>query len=276
MRLRSEYLLYAAACIAMATLLGAFNAYLVVAMDSPVAFDKFLGFYWFSWALGLVVPGQVGDVASLTYLMKRAGLSWPRIMARAMLDKFISFSVMVLLAAIAVLRYAATFEVDKDKLIWTAAIVLVAAAAAVHVVGKFLLRPTCTSAWADKVRTGLRELARFVRGNPGLVGINFAGTTLKIILIGTAYWYTFQASGAQHPPWLDVVLLVTVSSLVAYIPVSFNGLGTVEVTGILLFSLLGLGEELVLSSYLVLRLTVLGIAWAPSLLILLISGKHGR
>ena len=72
------------------------------------------------------------------------------------------------------------------------------------------------------------------------------------------------------------MLLVTVSLLVAYIPVSFNGLGTVEITGILLFSLLGLGEELVLSSYLVLRATVMLIAWMPSLLILALSGKERR
>jgi len=274
--LRSEYLLYGAVCIAVATLLGSFNAYLVVAIDSAVSYRKFLSFYWFSWALGLVVPGQVGDVASLTYLMKRAGIEWSRIMARAVLDKFISFLVMALLAGFSLLRFSGKIEIETGTIVGTAAAALAITAIALYLVRNILLRATRESEWLEKVRTSFRDLASFVRDKPRLVGINFVGTSFKILLIGTAYWYVFQAGGAQDPPWLDVVLLVTVSSLVAYIPVSFNGLGTVEVTGILLFSLLGLGEELVLSSYLVLRLTVLIIAWAPSLLILLISGKGSR
>ncbi len=274
--LRSDYLLYGAICIVVATLLGSFNAYLVVAIDSTVSFGRFVSFYWFSWALGLVVPGQVGDVASLTYLMKRAGIEWSKIMARAVLDKFISFLVMALLAGIALLLFSEQIEIETGTIVWIAAAALTITAIALYLVRNILLSAARESAWLEKVRTSFRDLATFVRDKPWLVGINFVGTSLKILLIGTAYWFVFQAGGAQDPPWLEVVLLVTVSSLVAYIPVSFNGLGTVEVTGILLFSLLGLGEELVLSSYLVLRLTVLIIAWAPSLLILLISGKDGR
>lgn len=274
--LNSEYLLYGAICIVIATLLGGFNAYLVVAIDSTVSFGRFISFYWFSWALGLVVPGQVGDVASLTYLMKRAGIEWSKIMARAVLDKSISFLVMALLAGIALLRFSEEIEIETGTIVWTVAAALTIAAIALYLVRNVLLRAARESAWLGKVRTSFRDLATFVSGKPWLVGINLVGTTLKILLIGTAYWYVFQAGGAQDPPWLEVVLLVTVSSLVAYIPVSFNGLGTVEVTGILLFSILGLGEELVLSSYLVLRLTVLIIAWAPSLLILLFSRKNSR
>jgi uncharacterized membrane protein YbhN (UPF0104 family) len=197
-------------------------------------------------------------------------------MARAVLDKSISFLVMALLAGIALLRFSEKIEIETGTIVWTAAAALTIAAVAMYLVRNVLLRATKESAWLGKVRTSFRDLATFVSGKPWLVGINFVGTTLKILLIGTAYWYVFQAGGAQDPPWLDVILLVTVSSLVAYIPVSFNGLGTVEVTGILLFSLLGLGEELVLASYLVLRLIVLIIAWSPSLLILLLSGKDSR
>lgn len=272
--LNADYLLYGAACIIAATLLGSFNAYLVVAIDSTVSYSKFLACYWFSWALGLVVPGQVGDVASLTLLLKRAGLDWSKIMARAVLDKFISFFVMALLAGLALFRYSAMVEIETGAVAWIAATAVVLTAAAYYLARKILA--THKVAWVDKIRSSFKDLAGFVRKRPALVAINFFGTTLKILLIGTAYWYVFLAGGAENPPWFEVILLVTVSSLVAYIPISFNGLGTVEVTGILLFSFLGLGQELVLSSYLVLRVTVLAIAWVPSLLILAFSGKGSR
>lgn len=269
--LRTDYLVYAAVCIVTATLLGSFNAYLVVAIDSVVSYTRFLACYWFSWALGLVVPGQVGDVASLTLLLNRAGLDWSKIMARAVLDKFISFFVMACLAGLALLRYSAMVEIEAETMAWVAVIGFLVVAGAYYLARKMLA--SSEAAWIGKIRSGFMDLAGFISQRPGLVAINFIGTTFKILLIGTAYWYVFKAGGAENPPWLDVILLVTVSSLVAYIPVSFNGLGTVEVTGILLFAFLGLGQELVLSSYLVLRVTVLFIAWLPSLLILAISGK---
>jgi len=274
MSLHPKHLLYAAACIATATLLGSYNAYLIVAVDSIVSYARFLGFYWVSWALGLVVPGQIGDVASLTYLMKRAGVDWAKIMARAVLDKLISLLVMAMLAGIALIRFASIIEIQYRTLVWIAAAGLVVIAAAFFFLRKMLLASPNEKPWAARVRSSIRDVGAFVRDYPALVTINVFGTTLKILLIGTAYWFVFLAGGAENPPWLDVILLVTVSSLVAYIPVSFNGLGTVEITGILLFSLLGFSEELVLSSYLVLRVTVLAIAWAPSMLVLLLSRQH--
>ena len=37
----------------------------------------------------------------------------------------------------------------------------------------------------------------FARAHPGLVAINLLGTTIKILMIGTAYWYVFMAGGAR-------------------------------------------------------------------------------
>ena len=274
--LRPGLLTAAAACIVVATLLGSYNAYLVVAIDTPVPFARFLSFYWFSWALGLVVPGQVGDVASLTYLMKRTGLDWTKIIGRALLDKLISFAIMIVLAGVALLRFSANLSVEKGTFLSAAAIVVAVAIVAVLVAIALFTKTKRGNEIRARFLEGAIDVMTFARAHPGLVAINLLGTTIKILMIGTAYWYVFMAGGATNPPWLDIVLLVTVSSLVAYIPVSFNGLGTVEITGILLFSLLGLGEELVLSSYLVLRATVMLIAWMPSLLILAWSGKEHR
>jgi uncharacterized membrane protein YbhN (UPF0104 family) len=274
--LRVDYLLAAGLCIVIATLLGSFNAYLIVAIDTPVKYGKFLSYFWFSWALGLVVPGQVGDVASLTFLMKRAGLDWTRIVTRALIDKLISFGVMVALAGLALLRFSTSLTLNLPALWLTAVAVAVGAIALFFLVRAYVAQSARGAAIAEKVRSNFTESWAFVRSHSMLVVTNLIGTVIKILLIGSAYWYVFLAGGADEPFWLDIVLLVTVSSLVAYIPISFNGLGTVEVTGILLFSTLGLGSELVLSSYLVLRALVILIAWVPSLPILAGSAKEHR
>lgn len=275
-RFRLDYVALAAACIIVATFLGSGNAYLVVAIDAPVSYGRFVSYYWLSWALGLVVPGQIGDIASLTYLMNRAGLDWRKIVARALLDKLISFAVMVALAGAALLTLPARLNVDTRTLGWIAAILLVVVFGGYLVTRVILPNAKRGSAWLVNIRSSITDVSTFVRDHPALVTVNLVGTTIKILLIGTAYWFVFMAGGAEDPRWLQIVLLVTVSSLVAYIPISFNGLGTVEITGVLLFSLLDLGEELVLSSYLVLRVVVILVAWIPALPIFVLSGKQRR
>lgn len=274
--LRGDYLFYAAASITVATLIGSVIAYLVVAMDTAVSYARFVGFYWFSWALSLVIPGQIGDIASLTILMKRAGLEWPRILSRAVLDKAISFTVMSLMAMLALIRYSDYLKVETSALALTLPVLLVLVILAWYAVKRLATGPADRFDWLVPVLTNLRDTTEFVKRKPMLIAVNVLGTALKIVLVGTAYWFIFLAGGAPSPDWAGVVLLATVSSLVAYVPISFNGLGTVEVTGILLFSMLGMSEELVLASYLVLRVTVLTIAWTPSLFIYLFSGKSAN
>jgi hypothetical protein len=62
--------------------------------------------------------------------------------------------------------------------------------------------------------------------------------------------------------------------LVAYLPVSFNGIGTVELAGVALFGTVGVPAAAVFSGYMALRAMVLVIAWVPAGLFLLHTGKQ--
>ena len=70
-----------------------------------------------------------------------------------------------------------------------------------------------------------------------------------------------------------MVPLVSACALVAYVPVSFNGIGTVEMAGVFVFGHLGIPGAGVLAAILCLRLIVIALAWIPASLWLARAGR---
>jgi uncharacterized membrane protein YbhN (UPF0104 family) len=108
-----------------------------------------------------------------------------------------------------------------------------------------------------------REAKTTVQLHLARVFTNIILTIIKVLLIGVAYWCMFRGLGGDVN-LLEVVFLVPASALIAYLPISFNGIGTVEITAVYLFNKIGLSTTTILASYLVLRIIVLLIAWIPA------------
>lgn len=266
--LDSYWLVASAAAILIAVLIGTLNLHLLISSGGEIAMHRFLPIYWVSWAFSLVVPGQVGDLFSLSVLLRRSGLSWHAIVGRTLVDKLLSLVVLGILAGFGLARW--WHQLSWDMGYWPAIAMI-----AVLVGGLILLKAAAkTSRWieivAQTIATVGHEFSVTVRRYPLRVATNFTLTWLKVIFTGIAYWAMFKSLGAPQLQLLDVLLLMAASSLVAYLPVSFNGLGTVELTGILLFASLGVPEDTVFSAYLGLRVLVLGLAWGPTALWLLL------
>ena len=267
------WLLAAAAAILVSTLTGSYALYLLISRDRALHYRRFLGAYWMSWGVGLVVPGQIGDVAMLTVLMQRRGLQWPTSLGRSLLDKLISLAVLCGFAAWELLALLPAARVTPAQ--------IAVGAAALGLIGlamSLLLRHASGGEHdghrlLEAVRTTAREIANSALRHPGRTTANLALTVLKFGFIVLAYWCVFRALGQDQLEYLRALPLVAVSALVAYIPVSFNGLGTVEFAGIWLFGAVGIAKAAVLSAYLLLRVMVLTIAWLP-VSIALLASRH--
>jgi uncharacterized membrane protein YbhN (UPF0104 family) len=264
--LQPAWLGWAAVAIVLSTLLGACNAHLLVNRLGEVPWRLFLPVYWCAWALSLVVPGQIGDVAGISLMLRKYQLAWHVTLARSLLDKAISLLVMLLFAGSGLFLVGRQYmTVDMRSMTITGMVVLMG------LLFIMLLRRRLGRLF-DPGRTGLRgllgrlfaEALATARQHPLRLGLNISLSILKIILIGLSYWLVFAALGQADIPVFSVIALAAASSIVAYVPVTFNGLGTVEATGILLFTQLGLGASSVLSAYLCLRLLVYLLAWLPA------------
>lgn len=270
---RIEYLVAAAGLVAAATLIGAVSIHLFFEPEDKLSFRSFLPVFWLSWAIGLVFPGQIGDVASLSALLKRRGIDWPRALARSLTDKLISFSLMLVFAGAALITLpGASWSVGSW---WLLALAL--AMMSVLYVGRKQLFARLAQHFPRGsilfVRTA-DETCSIARRHPGRIILNSMITVLKIALTGASYWFIFAALGYGDIGLWNVVCLAAASSLVAYLPVSFNGIGTVELAGVALFGTVGVPAAAVFSGYMALRAMVLVIAWVPAGLFLLHTGKQ--
>lgn len=263
--LTPAWILAAIAVIAVATMIAALALFLLIGRDQALSFRRFIGAYWTAWGVGLVVPGQVGDLATLTLLLQRRGLHWPTSLGRSLLDKAIS---LVVLGGFAAVELRAWWPAIRPS---AAGIAMILAGIAVVALVAWLAirRAMCGNASGGRLVQGVcataREMSESALQHPGRTAANFALTILKFALIVFAYWCVFRALGEEQLDYSRALPLVATSALVAYIPVSFNGLGTVELAGIALFGGIGIEKSAVLSAYLLLRVMVLAIAWLPLL-----------
>lgn len=256
-RIDGHWTLAAATLMCASTVIGAGGLYLLLNTERALSFLAFLPLYWTAWAVGLVFPGQVGDMVSLTVVLQRRGLAPAVTLGRSMADKLVSLLLMIAFALWAVRQ-------RLSPLLFAALVLGALLGGALLLVllrrGGRLARHRAT----QFLLKALNEALLVARRHPGLIALNAGLTLLKICLSGLAYWCMFQAFGFAAAPAWDVITLVAVSSLVAYIPISFNGVGTAEAAGVALFSTVGVTAPSVLASYLVLRAIGLCLAWIPA------------
>ena len=92
----------------------------------------------------------------------------------------------------------------------------------------------------------------YIRMGKKMILVDCCITFFRVLVLGCAYWFAIRAYG---PPsfFLHTLCLPIMAGLVAYIPISFNGLGTVEVSLVFLFDKIGLEAAQVISAALTLR-----------------------
>jgi uncharacterized membrane protein YbhN (UPF0104 family) len=259
------------------TLLGAFNAWQLGGLHGRVPLPRFIAAFWSAWAVGLVLPGQVGDLVWLTALLRRFGIPVSQAAGRLGVDKLIAL--LVALGAVAALPWA-TSDARMLPLAAGAAVAIAAllgaVAAAPAVAGWIGARLDVQARWRRLLSDTLEEAGDVVRRTPGRAALDLLLSLGKFALTGVSYWLVFAALGEATLPLWPVAVIAASAGLVAYIPISFNGVGTVEFTGVLLFSTLGIPAPVVASAYLLLRAVNLAVAWIPVAVLLPVLARAQR
>lgn len=268
-------LVAAAFVIATATVVGAINSYLICGASRVIGFAGYLRTFWVAWAIGLIFPGQVGDMLTLTHVLRRRGMPLAESVARTSIDKLISL-ICTLLVASQIYRLrdvAATRYLSMGAGLLALGIVIFIAISLwiLHHVDRQRFR----NRWISGAIAAAAEVARTVLTRPWIVVLDFVLSLIKIGLTGTAYWLVVRALIPAAPSLQQVTIAAVSSGLVAYLPLSANGIGTVEMAGAGLFGEIGLGLATVLSMYIVLRLVNILLAWIPAVFLLPELLRHG-
>lgn len=249
------------------TLVGASNLFLLLSRRDPTPFWALLKGFWFAWAFNLVSPGQVGDLAVLSNWLKGRGVAWHQGFSYILIDKLLSLLVILGFSLWGLVGISGwVIDLVPGRL----AVLGISLFGALFIVLFLLLKSTAVN---DFVSRFLEVSLDYLREFPGTVLANAGVSVIKFTFTGAAYWWGFQSVGETSLSFFTVLGLVASSSLIAYLPISFNGIGTVEVTGIALFGLFQVPAEVVLVVYLLMRALVFMVAWLPVGLCLIFSGS---
>lgn len=256
-------------------LLGAANAWWLALADRRVAFGDFLAHYWAGWLVGLVVPGQVADSLTLGLLLRREQVPLSESLAGLGLDKLLTLLVYVAALGALPLVLAGILDALAPALV-LAGVLLALLLLALAEAPLRRLRERARARWLRAAAATIANASALLRARPWAALANLLLSLVKATLTGFSYWCALRAVGLPLAAAdLPAITLCALSAgLVAYLPLSFNGVGTVELTGLVLFGALGHPPGPVLAAYLWLRLAVLLVAGVPVLALLLRGRWH--
>jgi len=232
-------------------LLGSFNQYILFTAFSNLPFKRFITAYFKAYAFGLLLPSQIGD-ASIAFFLKSEGLYYSQTLSVYILDKCLTFILYILVLFLFLGDIMGYPEIISLSL-------LIALGFLMSIVFYIIVKLTNSFpvSWRENrlmrfIHSLSSQLFFFAKHHPFLLLINFFLTCLKLGLVMLCYHAMITALDYSLSIW-KVGLAALASGIVGYIPVSIQGLGTVEAMALLNFKTLGVSPPDVLACYLVLR-----------------------
>lgn len=252
-----------AACVILISviwlLLGGFNIWLLLTCLTPVPLRSFQTVYFTSWGTALLLPGQMGDATQIL-LLKRYGIAVQKSSAAYLVDKFFSLTWLLLVAAYGIAIYAPEIPRWFLPTVYIVGVLIAVFTLALARRLRFQphSRPARVQTWIEHL---IAQLWAF-RHYPGTLLLNIFFTLVKWGMVAVLYELAFRAFGTSVG-FQAAATIPVISSLVGHLPVTVGGAGTMEWTGVFLFSRIGAEQATVLSVYLFLRGILMVIVLVP-------------
>lgn len=212
-----------------------------------LSFGKLFKYNFYSWAIGNLLPSKLGEL-SLVYFLKKDEIAVADGMAVSVVDKFIS------LILFGLVSFVGIFFIFPRSLAYSLFISLFALSVLFLVVTFLLLNKKLMKFIPRKVRPyfdSFRDsLYSFVTKNKKETRNNFIITMIKWGFATLYFYVVFIALGVRVP-FLLVLVINMVVSLISLIPISINGLGVRQAVGVYLFSSVGIPAAMSLNMYLI-------------------------
>jgi uncharacterized protein (TIRG00374 family) len=231
-------------------IISGINVWMILTHDIKLKLYLFLKHYFTSLALSFITPAQLGDV-SISYFLVKENIPVSKTLAAYTVDKFSMFLIYLSVTAIGILLFIPQAAIYS--------FVIGVSGIAILFILFFLFKkgikiPRFTG-FIEKIIIQVSKLINDIKSIPlKYIAFNFMGNIIKFLLLSFAYFAGFKSFG-QYVQWPDIGILPIMSGLVAYLPISIGGIGTVEFTAIELFNKIGISSSIVLSVYFFLRMS---------------------
>ncbi|MCP3682763.1 MAG: flippase-like domain-containing protein [bacterium] len=220
---------------------------LLTAPLANIPFKKLFKHYCMSWAVGLVMPGRIGDF-SIIYFLGKEGIKTGQATSIALLEKVLT---MIVLAAIAVIGFF-TF-LTLTQAIWLVVILVLGFSLFVAMLftglGRVLVRKILGK-HQKKFAGFSTTLNYFLKKQKKRLLLALIFAFLRWIASSLTIYIIILALG-QHVDFVSVILVHATVIMVSMIPLTMAGLGIRESAAVFLFGKIGVLATVVTGIYLI-------------------------
>lgn len=220
--------------------------------NKPIGFWRMFKYYFMMLMVGLFVPGLFGQL-SLIFFLKKEGLSYTESTSVALIDKALMFFIVLFFTSFSLFIFSNILNLTAITVILCFGFLL-----GIFIVftnsGHDLVKIFMPKKIFSKIETLLKLFLGY-KSNKRLLALNISIGFMKWIMRAFYYYFLFVSLGL----WVPFVYVITISSietLIAAIPISLSGLGLRESIGTLLYTQLGFSSSVVMAMYMLALITI--------------------
>ena len=259
------YLLAIPPFVFLSYLGGVYSLYILVrASGFGLGFWNLFKYYLLSLATGMLTPGRIGEF-SMLYFLRKESIPLGQGAAISFLDKFISFIAVSITALVALFVFVIPKNLILGLVLVLSFVFFVAVFFFFSEKGRYLIRRYLLRSYSIHFEGFSKLLFFLLKNKPQVLLINFFVSVTKWFSLAFMSYFIFLGLGVYVNP-LYIFLITNFCAVVTLIPITFNGLGFVELSILFFYSKLNVPKEVILSQDLI----VVPIPYAFLLLVLVV------
>jgi len=240
------YLLTLPPLVFLSYLAGSFNIRLLLsALGFRIGFWKLFKYYMLSLSAGMFTPGRLGEF-SMVYFFRKENIPIGQGAAISFLDKLISFVAASLIALVALFVFVIPPNMIIGLVVFTFLVLFFTIFFFFSGKGRYILRHYLLRSYSKNFEGFSSVLFFFLRNKFHIILLNFLISIAKWFSLAFMMHYLFLGFGVYVNP-IYIFLITNVSAVLSLIPVTFQGLGFVELSMIFFYSRLNVQPSTVLS-----------------------------
>jgi len=223
-------------------LLNGSAVFLLVRSEKKIRFSFFLKKYFYSWCLGYLFPGKMGDF-SLAFFLKKE-IDYGATTAIVLIDKAVTLTVFL---SLSILLFLQLGLIESAQAVFSIAVLIfLGFTLALSGPGRNFFRGILKRFWNEPLKGFSRTLKAFAR-KKRIVAANLLLTLVRVAVMGISVSLLLEGFG-ESALWTDIILINSASMVLSLVPVTFNGLGIREGSFIFLTSLFGISRAAALGT----------------------------
>jgi uncharacterized protein (TIRG00374 family) len=229
--------------------LSALGSWVLLRAFSRLSFWKFLPCYLPSWALGLFLPGKLGEV-SIVYYLKKRDIAVGQGTAFFVVGKTLTVLALGIIASTGFFTFF-SFRMAVQLLLLLVVVLGGFISFLLSSFGKAIAKKTLPAKIQQKFAGFSSAFSSYFQTHKGLLSLSLGIRLLGYSCVAGISYFIFAVGLNVHLSIFKILQISSMETFSTLIPISVNGLGIRQALGIYLYGLLGVNAPIVASSQIV-------------------------